>query len=711
MEDAAQSVGIVATQTLRIPEPLHLECGRVLEDAVLAYETYGTLNADRSNAILLLHALSGDAHAAGYHAQPDGLPVAKPGWWDMMVGPGKGFDTNKYFVICSNVIGGCMGSTGPTAVNPATGKPYGLSFPIITIGDMVLAQQHLVNYFGIDKLLAVAGGSMGGMQALEWATRHSHRTKAAIVIASTHRLSPQAIAFDAVGRHAILADPHFNGGDYYDSGEGPDQGLSIARMIGHITYLSDESMRSKFGRKLRSSAKYKYDFSSEFSVETYLDYQGEQFTNRFDANSYLYLTKAIDYFDVIKDHGEFTAELAHSAGVALDTFQDHAQDKGLADPMVAVVRDAIQKSLADQEAHATAVPVADATADHEQSGLDRAITDALDALAVAGHDAEMLAALRRAMDEAHEAAMRAALDNAMAKVNCRMLVTSYTSDWLYPPYQSQEIVRSLIRKRRDVTYCNITSALGHDAFLIQDEMQPKLVGGFLEHTANPDKVLQPEPLEVGLDDAASPEPWASSSIYDGHRVDYENIVAQVAQGSRVLDIGCGDGALLQKLITEKQVQGFGMDLDEKNIVKCARRGVNAVLGDANEDLRYLPDNSYDYIVLSMTLQVIKRPDMALNEMLRVGKRCVVSFPNFGFWKVRTKTLVLGRAPITRNLPYAWYVSPNRHVLSIKDFREYCDEKGIRIEREVPLSSIGWAGIARRWPNLFADEALFVISRE
>ena len=706
MHDDAQSVGVVETQTLHITTPLLLECGRELHGAQLAYETYGTLNEDCSNAILLLHALSGDAHAAGYHPGS-----GKPGWWDMMVGPGKGFDTDRYFVICSNVLGGCMGSTGPTAINPSTDTPYGLSFPIITIGDMVLAQQHLIDHLGIEKLLAVAGGSMGGMQALEWATRYSHRTHAAIVIASTHRLSPQAIAFDAVGRHAILADPKFNNGDYYGADLQPDQGLAIARMIGHITYLSDESMRHKFGRKLRSSARYKYDFSSEFSVETYLDYQGEQFTTRFDANSYLYLTKAIDYFDVIKDHGDFQVELARSIRAALDTFLQGAHDKAMAEPLADAVREALEEAVATAESEEIAVPVQSVAESPDERGIDGAIGLAVSALAREGHDTAMLTALQRVLDEAHEMAMEAALDNAMAKVNCRMLVTSYTSDWLYPPYQSQEIVRSLIRTRRHVTYCNITSSLGHDAFLIHDEIQPKLVGGFLEHTADPTKVLTPTPIEPDSQDTAGVEPWASSSIYDGHRVDYENIVAQVTQGSRVLDIGCGNGSLLQKLIIEKGVKGFGLDVDEKNIIKCARRGVDAVLGDANSDLKDIPDNSYDFVILSMTLQVIKRPDIALNEMLRVGKRCIVSFPNFGFWKVRAKTLVLGRAPVTRNLPFAWYVSPNRHVLSIKDFREYCEEKDIVIEHEVPLSSIGWSRIAQRWPNLFADEALFVISRE
>jgi len=294
------SVGIVQTQYFTFAEPpneMKLDCGKKLGPITLAYETYGTLNADKSNAVLIVHALSGDAHAAGYHSEAD----RKPGWWDSMIGPGKGFDTNKYFFICSNVIGGCRGSTGPSSINPETNAPYGLSFPIITIADMVRAQTHLVDHLEIDTLLAVVGGSMGGMQTLVWATDYPDRLKSAIVIATTHQSGAQEIAFNAVGRHAILGDQKFDNGQYYN-GDHPARGLSIARMLAHITYLSQQSMHDKFGRALRESDRYSYDFGSEFSVETYLDYQGQQFVNRFDANSYLYITKAIDYFDLANGH-------------------------------------------------------------------------------------------------------------------------------------------------------------------------------------------------------------------------------------------------------------------------------------------------------------------------------------------------------------------------------------------------------------------------
>ncbi|MCJ7729008.1 MAG: homoserine O-acetyltransferase, partial [Sedimentisphaerales bacterium] len=266
------SVGIVETKTIRIVEPdesLELECGKTLAPIDVAYETYGKLNDARDNAVLICHALSGNAHVAGRNSPTD----KKPGWWDVMIGPGKGIDTNKYFVICSNFLGGCSGTTGPSSINPQTRKPYGLDFPIITVADMVRVQKLLLDKLGLKKLLAVIGGSIGGMQVLDWAIRYPDFVKAALPIATTTHLSAQSIAFDTVGRNAILADPDFSGGNYDDE-KSPDRGLGIARMIGHITYLSEQGMREKFGRKLQGSDQYSYDFNSEFAVETYLDYQG-----------------------------------------------------------------------------------------------------------------------------------------------------------------------------------------------------------------------------------------------------------------------------------------------------------------------------------------------------------------------------------------------------------------------------------------------------
>ncbi len=384
-----------------------LDSGETLGPITLAYETYGTLNADRSNAILLLHALSGDAHAAGYHA-PDGRNV---GWWDDCVGPGKAFDTNKYFIICSNVIGGCQGSTGPGSIDPKTGKPYGLSFPVVTIGDVVRAQTHLIDYLGIDRLLAVAGGSMGGMQVLQWTASYPERVRAALPLATTARHSPMLIAFSEVGRQAIYADPNWNHGDYYD-GARPNAGLAVARMIGHITYLSETSMHQKFGRRLQEGEHFGYDFETDFAVEGYLRHKGNRFTERFDANSYLYITKAMDYFDLSNGYHSLAAAFAHSPEVVY-------------------------------------------------------------------------------------------------------LVVSFTSDWLYPAYHSKELVSALTAVGADVSYCNLQSTWGHDAFLLEVETMTGLISNFLDRIVTQFRIPLPDIGRGALPDIARgalPEPGHVWSI-------------------------------------------------------------------------------------------------------------------------------------------------------------------------------------------------------
>ena len=288
-----KSVGKVITKTFAIEDDLKLSSGKTLSNVELAYETYGDLNSTKSNAVLVCHALTGDAHAAGTHGGKK-----KPGWWDMVIGPGKALDTEKYFVICSNVLGGCKGSTGPASINPKTGEEYALDFPIITIEDMVHAQMKLIEGLGIEKLYAVIGGSMGGMQALQWTVSYPEMMKKACIIATTARSSPQQIAFNEVGRQSIISDPFWNDGRYYGNYLTPRSGLSVARMIGHITYLSDASMYKKFGRDLQDRDELSYDFALDFQVESYLHHQGESFVRRFDANSYLYITKAVDYFDL-----------------------------------------------------------------------------------------------------------------------------------------------------------------------------------------------------------------------------------------------------------------------------------------------------------------------------------------------------------------------------------------------------------------------------
>lgn len=331
------SVGVVDRYHVNFDTTLELRSGGKLEGFRLAYETYGELNADKSNAILICHALSGDSHVAGYYTDD---PEEKPGWWDDAVGPGKMFNTEQYFIICSNVIGGCRGSTGPPSLAP-DGQPYGLRFPVITIADMIKAQTHLMDHFGIEQLFAVAGGSMGGMQALQWAVDFPERVANVLFIASTPRSSAQNIAFNEIGRQAIYADPHWNNGQYYTSTR-PDAGLAVARMIGHITYMSETSLEGKFGRRLQNRTELAYSFETDFAIESYLHYQGFKFTERFDANSYLYITKALDYYDASAGYGSLEAALTRTTANFLvisftsDWLYTDAQSRELVDALRAL---------------------------------------------------------------------------------------------------------------------------------------------------------------------------------------------------------------------------------------------------------------------------------------------------------------------------------------------------------------------------------------
>jgi homoserine O-acetyltransferase len=302
----ADSIGLVTPQTYHFDTPLHLDCGRTLTQYDLVYETYGELNPERTNAILICHALSGDHHAAGYHSMEE----KKPGWWDTAIGPGKPIDTDRFFVVSLNNLGGCKGSSGPNAINPENGKPWGPDFPIVTVRDWVESQAGLADLLGIQQWAAVIGGSLGGMQVLQWAIDYPERLRHAVVIAAAPNLTAQNIAFNEVVRQALRSDPGFHDGRYYEHGVVPAQGLKIARMLGHITYLSDDAMRKKFGRELREG-KISFGFDVEFQVESYLRYQGESFVDRFDANTYLLMTKALDYFDPAAAHGgDLSAALA-----------------------------------------------------------------------------------------------------------------------------------------------------------------------------------------------------------------------------------------------------------------------------------------------------------------------------------------------------------------------------------------------------------------
>jgi len=366
-------------------DPLPLDCGVKLAPFSIAYQTYGTLNAAKTNAVLVCHALTGDQHVANEH------PVTgKSGWWETMVGPGKPIDTNRYFVICPNVIGGCMGSTGPASTNPATGKPYGLDFPVITIRDMVRAQARLLDHLGIPDLLCVLGGSMGGMQVLEWAATYKDRVYAAVPIACAARHSSQNIAFHEVGRQAVMADPDWCQGRYIDEGKSPGKGLAVARMAAHITYLSDETLHRKFGRNLQDREKVTFGFDADFQVESYLRHQGVSFVDRFDANSYLYITRAMDYFDLAADHG---------GGV---------------------------------------------------------------------------------------------LANAFTGTATRFCLVSFTSDWLFPTEESREVVHALNAVAANVSFVEIETDKGHDAFLLEEPELLATIGGFVSSAALKRGVALPE---------------------------------------------------------------------------------------------------------------------------------------------------------------------------------------------------------------------------
>jgi len=319
------SVGRVETRCLDLAEPVRLDCGRQLDGVRIAYETYGELSPDRDNVILVCHALSGDAHAAGLSETPtdvsardgfaaeerDGTAARGLGWWDGMIGPGKAFDTDHYFVVSTNLLGGCRGSTGPSSVDPATGTPYGSDFPVITVADMVRTQRAFLTALGIERLAAVAGGSLGGMQALEWAILYPEQVDVVVAIASTHALHPQGVAWNAIARESIRRDPAWQGGHYYGTGRAPDDGMGVARMVGHVTYLSAEALEEKFDRRLQSSDDIRYTITEpEFEVESYLDHQAEVFVKRFDANTYLYTSRALTYFDLARQYGGGSLERA-----------------------------------------------------------------------------------------------------------------------------------------------------------------------------------------------------------------------------------------------------------------------------------------------------------------------------------------------------------------------------------------------------------------
>ena len=422
------SVGIVTPQTFHFAEPLTLECNRTLPSFDLIFETYGTLNSDKSNAILICHALSGSHHAAGFHNDDD----KKVGWWDNMIGPNKAIDTNQFFVVCVNNIGSCFGSTGPTTINPESisneGEPqvYGPDFPLVTIKDWVKTQAMLSDRLGIEVWHAIVGGSMGGMQAMQWSVDYPERLKRCVVIASTPKLSAQNIAFNEVARQSILSDPDFKEGRYLQEGTYPRRGLILARMVGHITYLTDDAMKAKFGRDLKSG-KFMYGYDVEFQVESYLRYQGERFSENFDANTYLLMTKALDYFDPTRDYPS-AVELSTKSSEALET------------------------SLAES-----------VKADSTENELEKTLNNSADIEHINIANAKELSALKA----------------AFAHTQCQYLVVSFTTDWRFAPERSQEIVDALMATGKPVSYINVDAPHGHDSFLFDIPRYMGAVKGFL----------------------------------------------------------------------------------------------------------------------------------------------------------------------------------------------------------------------------------------
>jgi len=586
-------------QYVTLDGPLPLELGGELPEVTVCFETYGELNADGGNAVLICHALSGDSHVAQHDEADD------PGWWDIAIGPGKPIDTERYFVICPNLLGGCRGTTGPNCVNPATGRPYGQDFPTITIGDMVAVQRRLVERLGVGELLAVVGGSMGGQQALCWGVRHPDRVQAAVAIATAPRLTSQSLAFDIVGRNAIQHDPNFRDTQFCERDGAPNVGLAIARMIGHITYLSRESMQEKFEADRYEPRDVPTSFETAFSVGSYLGHQGDKFVERFDANSYIALTKAMDLFDL--------------------------------------------------------------------------------------------------------GGSPAALTKAFESARCRWLFISFSSDWLFPPDQSRAMVNALIAGDKKATYCNVPSSCGHDAFLLEDDvaLYGELIRGFLDNHLSPRCCNVESCIPADDGDRAG----SATSIFQPDRLDYDRILSLVPEGASVLDLGCGEGRLMCRLKLRGHKKVMGVELDEQAILTCVRNGQEVVHADLNQRLPQFTDGQFDVVVLSLTLQAVLDVEGVLTEMLRIGQRGIVTFPNFAYRKLRTMLAEEGRAPEASGvLRHKWYSTPNLRFFSIADFEELCREKGITIHRMVALDTEAGRDVTDGDPNLEADLAIFVLSR-
>lgn len=582
---------ITETRTLRLKLPeagLKLERGVVLSEIDVAYETCGTLSDARDNVIYICHALTGDAHVAGRHVEDD-----KPtGWWSNMVRSGGGIDTDNFFVICANILGGCKGTTGPSSINPATGKPYGSQFPAITVGDIVTVQKLFLEQLGFSGIYAVLGGSFGGMQAVEFSVRFPGFAEKCISIASGAYLTTQALAFDIVGRDAILNDPNWKNGDYYDSAP-PTTGLAQARKLAHITYLSEEMMKEKFGRRRRGAPKdpleeIPNDIRAQFEVESYLNYQGRKFTDRFDANSYLHITRAMDEY-ALKDAFSSTSE-------------------------------------------------------------------------------------------------------SVARSRSRTLIVALSGDWLFLPSQARKLSRAFFSAKKDISFFCLSAPAGHDAFLTHIDELVGVLSNFLARV--PGSTARPLSRET-LDD-------------------YDSLIDMMpANIASVLDLACNDGALLAR-ISERhaQIKCTGVDMNCDALADVLKAGHNAILADIDMDLGIIPDNAFDCAVLSESIQVMKEPDKVLEQLHRIAPVVLVSFPNFGMWKIRLSLLFKGRMPKTAQLPYEWYNTPNIHLCTFMDFIDLCKAKGIKVEQITYLSTLRLSKVlnALGFKNLGSSRVLVKITR-
>ena len=557
-------VGIVELKKVRLDLPeggLKLAYGGVLPEIEVAYEMCGA-PYDGTNAVYICHALTGDSHVAGIRPGE-----TKPsGWWEGMVGPGRAIDTNRFCVICANVLGGCSGTTGPMSTNPATGRPYGSSFPQYTFDDAVDVFRMFLRQIGVTRLAAVIGGSYGGVQVVNWMTRYPDDMDRVCLIATSANLNTQALALSIMSRTSITDDPAWKGGDYYleGDGKGPKAGLASARQLAHVTYLSRELLQEKFARNLQQNfveapaderAERDRLFKTYFQIESYLDYQAMKFVRRFDANSYLHITRSMDLADPCDRYGS--------------------------------------------------------------------------------------------------------LDAAFARVKAKTLVVSYAGDILFPVCQSKEIATALKKAGKPVSYCHLESGRGHDSFLTDIEDLSKLVGGFL-------RPREPNVMK-----------W-QDRLYGG-------IVRMVKEGARVIDIGCGDGSLLNVLRARKNVVGDGVEIDVEQFEEALADGHDMLWEDADEGLTVIPDGHYDTAIVSDTLQEVKNPRGLLHEALRIADEAIVTFPNFAAYRIRLTLALTGRLPVSKQLPFQWYDTPNIHCITLKDFRALCDKEGIEI-REIRAES-------------------------